>query len=103
MLSHGCFFAALLIYYIPKALGKKTKLTVNLHMFFGSLAVLGMLYETAMKFGTDKFLKYVGFSCVMLAIAVTGYLITKKGKPSVKWHIIATLSFFAYLILIIVL
>ena len=103
MLSHGCFFAALFVYYIPKAFGKKTKLTVNLHIILGSLAVIGMLYETAMKFGTDSFLKYVGFSCVMLAIAATGYLITKNGRSSVKWHLLATFSFFAYLILIIVL
>ncbi len=103
MLSHGCFFAALLVYYIPKMFGKKTRLIVNLHIILGSLSVLGMLYETMMKFGTDKFLKYLGFSCIMLAIAETGYSITKNGKPSVKWHIIATLSFFAYLVLIIVL
>ena len=103
MLSHGCFFAALLVYYIPKAFGKKTRFIINLHMVLGSLSVLGMLYETAMKFGTDSFLKYVGFSCVMLAIAGTCYLITKNGKPSVKWHILATLSFFAYLALIIIL
>ena len=103
MLSHGGFFAALLVYYIPKLFGKKTKLIVNLHIILGSLSVVGMLYETIMKIGTDSFLKYAGFSCVMLAIAGTGYLITKNGKPSVKWHIIATLSFFVYLALIIVL
>ena len=49
MLSHGCFFAALLVYYIPKAFGKKTRFIINLHMVLGSLSVLGMLYETAMK------------------------------------------------------
>ncbi|MDO4924161.1 MAG: hypothetical protein Q3980_00680 [Turicibacter sp.] len=103
MLSHGCFFAALLVYYIPKAFGKKTKLTVNLHIILGSLAVIGMLYETAMKIGTESFLKYAGFSCVMLAIAGTGYLITKNGRSSVKWHILATISFFTYLMMIIVL
>lgn len=103
MLSHGCFFSALLVYYIPKMLGKKTRLIVNLHIILGSLSVLGMLYETLMKFGTDKFVKYLGFSCVMLAIATTGYLITKNGKKSIKWHILATLSFFVYLVLIIVL
>ena len=103
MLSHGGFFAALLVYYIPKLFGKKTKLIVNLHIILGSLSVVGMLYETIMKIGTDSFLQYAGFSGVMLAIAWTGYLITKYGKPMVKWHIIATLSFFAYLMLIIIL
>lgn len=88
MLSHGCFFAALLVYYIPKAFGKKTRFIINLHMVLGSLSVLGMLYETAMKFGTDSFLKYVGFSCVMLAIAGTGYLITKNDKVAYSCHFI---------------
>ena len=37
MLSHGCFFAALLVYYIPKAFGKKTRFIINLHMVLGSL------------------------------------------------------------------
>ena len=78
MLSHGCFFAALLIYYISKALGKKTKLTVNLHIILGSLATVGMLYETVVKFGTESFLKYFGFSCIMLAIVGTGCLTIQK-------------------------
>lgn len=101
MLSHGCFFAALLVYYISKALAKKTKLTVNLHIILGSLATVGMLYETVVKFGTESFLKYFGFSCIMLAIVGTGCLTIKNKKLNIRWHIISTISFFIYLILII--
>ena len=96
------FFVIISLLY-SKAFGKKTRFIINLHMVLGSLSVLGMLYETAMKFGTDSFLKYVGFSCIMLAIAGTGYLITKNGKLVKYRHILATLSFFAYLALIIIL
>lgn len=102
MLSHGCFFAALLVYYVFKGIGKKTSLIVNLHIILGTLSVIGMFYETMMKIGTESFLRYVGFSFVMLAIAGTGYLTIKNGRSSIKWHIISTISFFIYLIIVIV-
>ena len=102
MLSHTCFFGALLIYYIPRMMNKKSKFLRNTHNVLGSLAILGMLGETIMKFGTPSFMKYLGFSAVMLFIGITGYLMT-KAKNMRRWHIIATLSFFAYLALIIIL
>ena len=50
MLSHTCFFGALLIYYIPRMMNKKSKFLRNTHIVLGSLAILGMLGETIMKF-----------------------------------------------------
>lgn len=102
MISHTCFFGALLVYYIPKMMNKKSKFLRNAHIVLGTLAILGMLGETMMKFGTSSFMKYVGFSAVMIFIGVTGYLMTKTRNMRL-WHIIATLSFFAYLALIIIL
>lgn len=102
MLSHGCFFGALLVYYIPKMFGKKNRRIVILHMILGSLAVAGMVMETVQKVGQASFLKYAGFSTVMIAIAITGYLYEKKGKAFKWWHIGAMFSFFLYLAGIII-
>lgn len=102
MLSHTCFFGALLVYYIPKLMNKKSKFWRNAHMTLGTLAILGMIGETIMKFGTPSFMKYIGFSAVMLFIGATGYFMIKRRNMR-RWHIVATLSFFAYLALIIIL
>lgn len=102
MISHTCFFGALLIYYIPKMMKKRSKFLRNTHIVLGTLAILGMMGETIMKIGTPSFMKYLGFSAVMLFIGATGYDMTKS-KNGRRWHIIATLSFFAYLALIIIL
>lgn len=102
MLSHSCFFGALLVYYIPKAFGKKSPTIVKLHILLGCLAVLGMILETIQKIGQDSFLKYIGFSIVMIAIALTGFLYERKGKTFKWWHIGAMASFFIYLAGIII-
>lgn len=102
MIAHTCFFGALLVYYIPKWMNKKTKFWRYTHMILGTLAILGMMGETIMKFGTQSFAKYLGFSTVMLLIGVTGYGMNKS-RHMRRWHLIATVSFFAYLACIIIL
>lgn len=102
MLSHSCFLGALLVYYIPKAFGKKNRTVVGLHIFLGCLAVIGMILETIQKMGQESLLKYMGFSIVMSAIALTGFLYERKGKSFKWWHIGAMMSFFVYLVGIII-
>ena len=49
----------------------------------------------------QDFIKYIGFTLVMLSIGITGYLSIKRRGISRKLHIVSTIGFFVYLFLVV--
>lgn len=101
-ISSMFFILALMVYYMPKFLGKKNKTFIKIHIACGIISTIAMGIAFVQAVGTTELLKYVGFTIIMLAITVTGYLIKKKSCVYRRLHIVATLLFFIYLVGIIV-
>ena len=85
------------MYYIPKIFKLKKSRYVKLHIFTGSISIITMITAFVLKIGQDYFIKYIGFSIIMILIGITGYLFKKNPRLYRKLHIISTISFFAYL------
>ncbi|MBC5629353.1 hypothetical protein H8S20_10670 [Clostridium sp. NSJ-6] len=96
-ISSSFFMLALLMYYIPKIFKLKKSRYVKLHIFTGSISIITMITAFVLKIGQDDFIKYIGFSIIMILIGITGYLFKKNPRLYRKLHIISTISFFAYL------
>lgn len=97
ILANPFFMLALLLYYVPKAFRMKKSVYVKMHIVTGGISIAAMLFGFITKIGTEDFLKYLGFSLIMLTIGVSGYLIKKKPKLNRRIHIGATIFFFVYL------
>lgn len=96
-ISSSFFMLSLLMYYIPKLFKLKKSRYVIFHIFTGSISIITMITAFILKIGQDDFIKYIGFSIIMILIGITGYLLRKKPKLYRKLHIIFTISFFVYL------
>lgn len=96
------FIISLLIYYIPKLFNFKKQIFLKLHIGAGLLSTLAMIVALVQAIVSkgDVF-KYLGFSIVMVLISATGYFIKKNYKNSRILHIGATVSFFAYLFIVV--
>ena len=91
------FCLSLLIYYILKLFKVKKSICVKTHIVLGSISVLAMIAEFILRIGQEGFIKYIGFSVIMLAIGITGMVMKKNYKLYKKLHIIFTIGFFIYL------
>ncbi|MCR1952440.1 MULTISPECIES: hypothetical protein [unclassified Clostridium] len=100
-ISSSLFMLSLLFYYIPKIFKIKKINFVKTHIYLGTISVLAMCFALIQKIGQDDFIKYIGFTGIMIAIGVTGYFSTKKPKTYKKPHIICTVGFFVYLFTVI--
>lgn len=100
-ISSNLFMLALIVYYIPKLFKIRKFNYRKAHITIGTLSVLAMCLALFQKIGTEDFIKYIGFTLVMLSIGVTGYFLTKKRGLSKKLHIISTIGFFGYLFLVV--
>ncbi len=96
-ISSSFFMLALIMYYIPKILKVKKSKYVKVHIFIGSISIIAMIVGLISKFGQDDFLKYIGFSIIMILIGITGYFFKNNPKLYRKLHVISTISFFVYL------
>lgn len=96
-ISSSLFMLSLLAYYIPKLFKAKKKVYVNVHKILGGISILIMIIEAICKIGQADFIKYIGFSLIMIAIGVTGVVMKKNYKLYRILHIVFTLSFFIYL------
>lgn len=97
-ISSMFFMISLLIYYIPKLFKVRKPIFLKFHIGAGiisTLAMFGALVQAVVS--GEEIIKYLGFSVVMLLISGTGYFIKKNYKLNRKLHIVATISFFAYL------
>lgn len=95
------FMVALILYYIPKILKVKKSRYVKIHIFTGSISIIAMIIALILKIGQADFIKYIGFSIIMILIGVTGYFFKKNPKLYRKLHVISTISFFVYLFITI--
>lgn len=102
-LAHPFFMLALILYYVPKCFNVKKNIYVKMHIVTGSISIAAIVLGFISKIGTEDFLKYLGFSVIMLTIGISGYLIKKNYKLNRRIHIGATISFFVYLAGIIIL
>mgnify|MGYP004539230355 FL=1 len=100
--AHLFFTLALLLYYVPRVFKVKKRLYINLHIISGSLSIAAMLYEFIIRAGTEDFIKYLGFTAIMLSIGISGFLIKKNYKLCKNIHIASTVLFFLYLAGIII-
>lgn len=100
-ISSAFFMLALLAYYIPKLFKMKKSSYVKAHIALGSISVITMVAALISKIGQVDFVKYIGFTIIMLSIGVTGYLINKNHKRYRVLHIVFTISFFVYLYLVV--
>lgn len=101
-ISSMFFMISFLIYYIPKLFKVRKPIFLKLHIGAGiisTLAMFGALIQAIALKG--DIVKYLGFSIVMLLISGTGYFIKKNYKLNKRLHIVATLSFFVYLFIVI--
>ena len=96
-ISSSLFCLSLLAYYIPKLLKAKKKVYVKIHMALGTVSVLFMIVALLSKIGQTDFIKYIGFTAIMLAIGITGAVMKKNYKMYRIIHIASTISFFIYL------
>ena len=96
-ISSLLFCLSLLVYYIPKLFKVKKKIYVKAHMILGSISVLTMVTAMILKLGQADFVKYIGFSMIMIAIGITGTIMKKNYKLYRVLHIVFTISFFVYL------
>ena len=97
-LSSLLFMLSLLIYYIPKLLRIKKFNFRKAHIALGGMSVIAMCIALIQKVGNEDFIKYIGFTLIMLAIGITGYFFKENRKGVArKLHIISTIGFFVYL------
>ena len=96
-ISSSLFCLSLLVYYIPKLFKAKRKIYVRAHIAIGSISVIAMVAALFTKIGQADFVKYIGFSAIMIAIGVTGAIMKKNYKLYRILHVVFTISFFIYL------
>ena len=101
-LSSTLFMLALILYYVPKALKVKKKKYLKLHFVIGGISIIAMVLALVERIGQPDFIKYVGFTIIMILIGVSGYLIKKNPKLYRKLHTVFTIVFFVYLFTTIV-
>ena len=101
-LSSTLFMLALILYYVPKALMVKKKKYLKLHIVIGGISIIAMVLALVERIGQPDFIKYVGFTIIMILIGVSGYLIKKNPKLYRKLHTVFTIVFFVYLFTTIV-
>lgn len=102
-ISSMFFLLSLIFYYVPKLLKLKKFKFVKAHILLGSISVVAMCIALIQKIGQEDFIKYIGFSVVMLLIGISGYFTIKNRKRFRNLHIVSMFSFFVYLIMIIIL
>ncbi|VYU33008.1 hypothetical protein [Clostridium tertium] len=100
-ISSNLFMLALIIYYIPKLFKIRKFNYRKAHIAIGTLSVATMCFALIQKIGSADFIKYIGFTLVMLSIGITGYLSIKRRGISRKLHIVSTIGFFVYLFLVV--
>lgn len=91
------FSLSLIVYYVLKLLKVKRKVYLKAHIILGTISILAMLGELINRFGEQGFIKYIGFSVIMITIGVTGIIMKRNYKLYKKLHIIFTIGFFIYL------
>ena len=91
------FMVALVLYYIPKIFKVRKFNYIKAHIITGSISIIAMVIALISKIGQTDFVKYIGFTIIMISIGVTGYLIKKSPKLYRKLHTAFTVSFFVYL------
>lgn len=96
-ISSMFFCISLLAYYIPKLFKVKRKHYIKAHIILGSISVIAMIGALIQKIGQEGFIKYIGFTLIMIAIGLTGTFMKRKYKLYRILHIVFTLSFFVYL------
>ena len=96
-ISSMFFCLSLIFYYILKFLKVKKKVYVKTHIILGSISVVAMIGELINRIGQEGFIKYIGFSVIMLGIGITGVVMKNNYKLYKKLHIIFTIGFFVYL------
>ncbi len=96
-ISSSLFMLALLFYYIPKVFKLKMSKFIKVHIAIGTVSVIAMCMALIQRIGNVDFIKYIGFSLIMIAIGVTGYFSTRKRGLGRKLHIVSTIGFFVYL------
>ena len=74
---------------------------IKAHICLGSISVLAMCIALIQKIGQGDFIKYIGFTGIMIAIGITGYFSTKRPKIYKKPHLICTIGFFVYLFTVV--
>lgn len=100
-ISSLLFMLALLFYYIPKDLKIKKFNFRKVHIFIGSISIISMCIALLQRIGNYDFIKYIGFTLIMLFIGITGYISLSKRKVGIRLHIANTICFFIYLFLTI--
>ena len=96
-ISSMFFCLSLLVYYVLKLLKVKRKVYLKTHIILGSISVVAMIGELINRIGQEGLIKYIGFSVIMIANAITGMIMKKDYKLYRKLHIIFTIGFFVYL------
>lgn len=91
------FCLSLLIYYILKLCKVKKCIYIKAHIFLGAISVIAMTSQLFLRVGQEGFIKYIGFTAIMLAIGITGAFMKRNYKLYKILHITFTIGFFVYL------
>lgn len=102
-ISSSLFMVSLILYYVPKVLRFKKTIYIKAHITIGAISILAMFIALIQRIGQADFIKYIGFTIIMILIGITGYLIKKNPRIYRKLHFIFTILFFVYLFSTIVL
>lgn len=101
-LSSTFFMVALILYYVPKNFKMKKKIYLKAHIITGLISIMAMIFAFIKRIGQADFIKYIGFTIIMILIGLSGYFINKNSKLYRNMHIVFTITFFGYLFTTIV-
>lgn len=96
------FMAALILCFAARIFKKNRRSLIKAHIISGALSLLISIANMSIKIFSTAALKYIGFLLIFISIAITGNMIRRNRRLYRKLHIISTILFPIYLILIII-
>lgn len=100
-ISSSLFMLSLIVYYAGKIVKIKKINYIKSHIFLGTISVLAMIGALVERIAQADFIKYIGFSLIMVLIGGTGYFIRKNKRKYRMLHILGVFLFFVYLFITI--
>ena len=100
--ASSLFMAALILCFAARIFKGNRKNLIRAHIITGALSIAILIVNMFTMLLDTAAIKYIGFLLIFISIAITGFIIKKNRKLYRKLHILSTVLFPVYLILIII-
>ena len=87
-LSSSVCMLSLIFYYIGKFIKIKKFNYIKIHIILGTISVISMVGALIERVGQTDFIKYIGFTLIMILVGTTGYFTRKDRRKYKTIHII---------------